>query len=448
MGRAHGDRKTRLLGAVLFGLLMAVAPSWAHHATPSGRRPVQKYRVGVYQNPPKVYLDENEVPRGIFVDLIEAIAQAEGWKVEYVYGTWSQCLESLEKHAIDLMPDVAFSREREEKYDFHHVSAVESWSQLYARPGARIAEARDLDGKRVAILKGAIQRKEIQRMMEGFGYRVTFVETESLPDAFAATAKGKADVAVANRHFGDHSYRKYGLLRTPIIFEPASLYFVTAKGYNAPLLKAVDRNLKAWKEEPESPYYKILSGWMDRPPARKMSRRLLVVLAGVLGIVLLSASVIFLLRSQVKAKTRGLEEANRLLRERDQTLRDKVKEMDQIFNCLPEALIYMDAERQIVKVNPAFVRVFGYGQEEVIGKKPSFIYEDFQDYEAQGLARFNAKASESVDLYRARFRRKDGRVFEGEAVGTVIRAAENRKVTGMVALVRDITDRDQGPASS
>ncbi len=442
----HG--KWGLLGAVLFGLLWAITPSWAGHAHPSEGRPAPKYRVGVYQNPPKVYLDENEVPRGIFVDLIEEIAKTEGWKVEYVYGTWTQCLESLEKHAIDLMPDVAFSREREGRYDFHRVSALESWSQLYARPAARVAEGRDLNGKRIAILKGAIQRKEIQRMMEGFGYKVSFVEADSLPEVFEITAKGKADVAVANRHFGDYSFRKYGLLRTPIIFEPASLYFVTAKGYNAPLLKAMDRNLKAWKEEPDSPYYKILSGWMDRPYARKPSRRILYAIVGILGIVLLSAVVIFLLRSKVKAKTKGLEEASGLLREKDQSLRDKVKEMDQIFACLPDALVYMDAERQIVKVNPAFVRLFGYAPEEVVGKKPSFIYEDFQDYEAQGLARFNAKASESVDLYRARFRRKDGRVFEGEAVGTVIRDAENRKVTGMVALVRDITDRDQGPAAS
>ena len=46
---------------------------------------------------------------GIFPDILDTIAYEEGWRLEYVFGTWSQCLERLEKNQIDIMVDVAFS---------------------------------------------------------------------------------------------------------------------------------------------------------------------------------------------------------------------------------------------------------------------------------------------------------------------------------------------------
>ena len=53
----------------------------------------QKVRVGVYQNSPKVALSEAGRPEGIFIDLIEGIAEREGWEIEYVPGTWADGLE-------------------------------------------------------------------------------------------------------------------------------------------------------------------------------------------------------------------------------------------------------------------------------------------------------------------------------------------------------------------
>ncbi len=44
-------------------------------------------RVGIYENRPKVFTEASGVPAGIFVDIIEAIADREGWTLEYVRGT-------------------------------------------------------------------------------------------------------------------------------------------------------------------------------------------------------------------------------------------------------------------------------------------------------------------------------------------------------------------------
>ena len=75
-------------------------------------------RVGAYENQPKIYTDESGKIVGLFPDVLTYIAQKEGWVLKYVHGTWSQCLERLEKNEIDLMSDVAFSEKRAQKYNF------------------------------------------------------------------------------------------------------------------------------------------------------------------------------------------------------------------------------------------------------------------------------------------------------------------------------------------
>ena len=92
-------------------------------------------RVGVYENAPKVFTSESGKPSGIFIDIIEHIAKSEGWNLQYVSGTWVEGLDRLAKGEIDLMPDVAYTAEREKIYSFHKVPVLSSWYQVYAPKG-------------------------------------------------------------------------------------------------------------------------------------------------------------------------------------------------------------------------------------------------------------------------------------------------------------------------
>jgi ABC-type amino acid transport substrate-binding protein len=46
--------------------------------------------VGVYQNPPKVFLNGQGEAQGFWPDIITTIAQAENWQVQYVPCYWDQ----------------------------------------------------------------------------------------------------------------------------------------------------------------------------------------------------------------------------------------------------------------------------------------------------------------------------------------------------------------------
>ena len=118
----------------------------------------RELRVGVYSNEPKVFVNAEGKPSGIFVDLLQLVATREQWTLRYVPCDWQDCLDALAAGQIDLMPDVARTSERERLFDFHASPVLHSWSQVYRARGSSIQSMFDLAGKRVAVLKGSVQR--------------------------------------------------------------------------------------------------------------------------------------------------------------------------------------------------------------------------------------------------------------------------------------------------
>jgi signal transduction histidine kinase/ActR/RegA family two-component response regulator len=272
-------------------------------------------RVGVYQNKPKVFMEPDGEASGLFIELLEAVADREGWSLEFVPCRWSGCLEAVLQGRIDLMPDVAYTRERDRTFSFHQTPVIESWSQVFARSDADIRTLSDLDGLRIAALRDSIQEASFRQMIAGFGIRATIVPTESLEEAFEAVRDGAAEAAIANHMFGDYFHGQYGLVRTAVVFEVAELYFATADGRNGDLLQGIDRHLSAWIREPNSPYYATLARWMDRPPVGLVPPRILWTIGIAIGLLVLAVGVILVLRSQVRSRTRRLLQVNEELRQ-------------------------------------------------------------------------------------------------------------------------------------
>lgn len=71
--------------------------------------------VGIYENAPKLYTGKNGVASGFWPDLIKHIAAKEGWEIEWIAGTWMECLERLENNEIKIMPDTGWTEPRSRK---------------------------------------------------------------------------------------------------------------------------------------------------------------------------------------------------------------------------------------------------------------------------------------------------------------------------------------------
>ena len=248
----------------------------------------EQIRVGVYENKPKIFTDSGGVPSGIMIDVLKVIADEEGWQLSYVSCEWEDCLNKLEAGRIDLMPDVAYSAERERRFDFHTTPALYSWSQIYRRNDVKISSVLDLKGKRIALLGGSIQEEAITAMLAGFGIKAQLIRTTTLDEAFRMAQSGQADAAVSAHQYGDFHKLDYRLIETPIIFQSARLFYVTAQGRRPDLLNGVEKHLSAWHNDPGSPYFEIIKRWGGHVPAPFIPPAVWNALLVVTGLMLIS----------------------------------------------------------------------------------------------------------------------------------------------------------------
>jgi ABC-type amino acid transport substrate-binding protein/signal transduction histidine kinase/CheY-like chemotaxis protein len=225
-------------------------------------------RVGAYENRPKIYTNAQGAVVGIFPDILDSVAYEEGWRLQYVFGTWSQCLNRLENNEIDIMVDVAFSEERNRRYDFSDESVFLNWGTVYTRHGFTIESLLDLRGKTVAVMRGSIHtdgRDGIKNLSSKFDLDLTFIEGDSYDDVFSLLDSAAADAGVVNRLYGALNEKKYTIQKSPLLLNPVQLKFATSKGnpYGRNLLERLDEHLRKMKIDPESVYHEIVGAYLN-----------------------------------------------------------------------------------------------------------------------------------------------------------------------------------------
>jgi len=330
-------------------------------------------RVGIYQNEPKIFLDEKGEPSGIFIDLLDEIARREGWRLTHVPCKWDHCLKALQSDQIDLMPDVAYSPERSEKFQFNKIPVIESWSQVYTLPENHIHGLRDLKGSRIALLLGSVQHASLEKLMQGFGFEYTAIAASGYNQAFLLVKQGIAQAAVSNNYFGENHISQYGLIKTPVIFDPVTLHFVSKKGKNPALIETIDRYLNDWIHTPNSFYYQCLTAYLEKPiiqPSSGFSSRMLV--PAVLSILFLSA-LLFLWKR--KKWNRGENRAGI-----DQSRGEEKNKFRSYVENAPFGVFVADENGDYLEVNEAIAAMTGYTKNELTGKSiRELIPEAFHD---------------------------------------------------------------------
>lgn len=304
--RLTRSRMGWLRGGVVWGLLL-----WGCVLGALGSP--RELRVGVYSNEPKVFLDSQGKPSGIFVDLLDLVAAREHWTLRYVPCAWQECLDALRAGDLDLMPDVARSPEREAMYSFHSLPVLQSWSQVYGARGQAIQAMFDLQDKKVAVLKGSVQRSAFASMMESFGIRVALVDAASWLDAFAMVQRGEADAAIANHLFGNFHAAQFGMVDSGIVFQPAALYFATGLGRNPDVLQAIDGAVQGWRSGADAQYTEVLRRWGGPQPGTQMSAAMWWVVAGLAVFGFLAAMATVVLLRRVRERTRHLQASEQKL---------------------------------------------------------------------------------------------------------------------------------------
>jgi len=137
----------------------------------------------------------------------------------------------------------------------------------------------------------------------------------------------------------------------------------------------------------------------------------------------------------------GLVGIGRDITERKQAEEENQRErafFDQLVESAPEGIAIADTQGRIMRVNAEFVRMFGYGVDEVVGQYlDDLVAPPARQEEAKALTRSTIQGGKNL-LETVR-RRKDGTLVDVSLIGASILVAG--KQAAVYAIYRDITDR-------
>jgi len=127
----------------------------------------------------------------------------------------------------------------------------------------------------------------------------------------------------------------------------------------------------------------------------------------------------------------------------EQQLERHRRMLAQILDTSADGILTLDMHDRVSTWNRGAERIFGYAEEEIVGRPASLLYPSERDTakELAGLRR----AVEREGVLRAHYGErmtKDGRRIRVEVSATVLRDAQGR-YAGRASIVRDVTERDR-----
>ncbi len=400
---------------VLGGIALAL-PLAAAAAAPKTERVV---KVGYFEYRPGIFRAPGGQVEGFYPELLRAVAAEEGWRLEYVFGSWNDGLDRVRSGEVDLLTSVAFTEERATYLDYCHQPLLTVWGELYLpadSPARSIVEVRGLT---VAVMRGDFNGLSFRRLADQLGLECRFVECSDFAEVFATVQAGRAEAAVVNSVFGRAMHEAYGLRPTGTVFSPFDIFFAVAKGKNPEVREALDRALERWRSDAKSPYYEARERWLHAGAGevRVVPKWVGRFIGGAVLVLAVAGGFIVLLRSQVRRQTEGL----RAERERFRVLVENIHDL----------VIEVGGDGRVRYVNRLQSRTLGYAPSALLGRElAEFLHPDDR-------TRWAALAGpDSDDLGRLRLRAADGEWRTMECAASPLGEGGTRIVTA-----RDVTER-------
>jgi PAS domain S-box-containing protein len=242
-------------------------------------------KIGVYENSPKIFTDEKGQTSGFWADITIYIAHKEDWKIEWIHGSWNDCLQRLENSEIDMMVDVGLTPSRQDRYAFSNETVLMSWSTLYTHKDVKIESILDLKGKTVAGLKRSVNidgPEGFNEMNEKFDLHCSIIEMSDYIDVFSALDKKEVFAGITNRFFGNKHEKDFEIERTSIIFQPTRLLFAFPKESELTpfLISKIDFHINQLMNDKNSVYYSAMAkhlGGIEKITVHSIWIRIIIV---------------------------------------------------------------------------------------------------------------------------------------------------------------------------
>ena len=393
---------------------------------------------------PFEFLNKKGEPDGFTIDLMNAVAKAEGLDIQFLLNTWSNTRRDLKNNKIDAVTGMMYSAERDKLFDFSVPNIIIPYA-IFVRNGSSIKILSDVEEKEIIVVQDVYAHDWLTRNKTTDSIIVVNTPNKALQ----LLASGKHDCAIIPRLHGldlleDLNINNVYSVGSPVLWQKLS--FAVSKG-NSELLAKLNQGIFSLHQSGE--YDEIYLKWFSVNKQNKQIRK-------TVKYVLLIFSVIIALLLTVLFWNRLLK---RTVRNKTKEIRQNETRLKQIIEGIPIPIYVIDENRQVTHWNMACEFLTGETADKTIGTKNYYkAFHDKQTYSIVDLLLDNVLTKHSQQLDGITYRESsvlagsyetemyfsnlghDGKWLYGAAV---LLKNETGKIIGAIEAWQDLTESKQ-----
>ncbi|MEC1008887.1 transporter substrate-binding domain-containing protein [Bacillus altitudinis] len=246
-----------LIMGLIVVLVMAACGSKSDSGSGEGKG---TYKIGIDVTYPPFEFEKGGKTVGIDVDLINAIAKDQDFKVKLEAMDFSGIIPAMQAGQLDVgMGGMSITDERKKKVDFSD-PYFDAGLTVVVKKDSSIKSIDDLKGKKLAVKNGTTGAKFASDNADKYGYEV--VQFNDSPSMFQEVSNGNADALIEDYPVITYAIAQQDLkLKTVGDRLNGDQYGISVmKGKNQDLLKKINKGLENLKKNGE--YDKIIEKYL------------------------------------------------------------------------------------------------------------------------------------------------------------------------------------------
>ncbi len=348
-------------------------------------------KIGVYDDKPLIFDDENGNPVGIYPDILKYVAKKEKWDIEYIHGSLAELLDLLKDNKIDLLVSVTPTNTRKKYLKFNSETVFLNWATIVTRKNdLKIKSFQDLDKKKIAVLKSDSYFDSIKNISENLGISPNYLFYNTYAEVIESFLDGETDAGIISRLFINYEDKYSNSIRnTEIIFSPTKLKFATNLKSHKHLLQTIDYYLMKMKKNPKSIYYQSIDKWTGAKNitiTQSNSTKIIVIF--IIIVILLTAYITYILHDERK-EWRKIPEISSLPKNVNIY---KLLTFATLEDLSSTGFISMDPDYKIKVMNESFSKIFNVEKEKVINQSLFDVIEINNVNKLKAIFQKNSKA--------------------------------------------------------
>ncbi len=200
---------------------------------------------------PFTFKDESGLVQGIDIDIIRAIGESEGFKVEFYPDSWQKLFPSVVEGKRDLVISaVSYSNERAGKYSLSKPYLFVPPAIAYKKSKFKIKKLADLERLRLGSLKDTVQTKDVKAKVQN----VTIIPAKTSYLAYTQLIRDESDAIIGDMQelqYRNVQYPDHELTVVPYRTkeDPSSHFVIMANKGNTELMKKINAGIDKLKAQ-------------------------------------------------------------------------------------------------------------------------------------------------------------------------------------------------------